>query len=157
MTSTASLEREHVELVNHPSHYLSEAGIEVIDVIERYGFDRSFHLASALKYLLRAGKKSADSLVTDLEKASWYAKRWDDGSDGVIFEVPIASPGAVEWQSPEAIIEAFGLEGGRARAVLTLLTFAAANATDEEISGEEIDLVLAAVAGAIEEAKQVNL
>lgn len=59
------------EKVDHPAHYQSEAGIEVIDVIEAFGL--GFHAGNAVKYILRAGKKGA--AVTDLEKARWYIDR----------------------------------------------------------------------------------
>ena len=62
------------EKVNHPGHYQSEAGIEVIDVIEAFGL--GFHDGNAVKYILRAGKK--DAAVTDFEKARWYLDRLID-------------------------------------------------------------------------------
>jgi hypothetical protein len=57
--------------VNHPAHYQSEGGIEVIDVIESFGLN--FHRGNALKYLLRAGKKG--DAATCLGKAKWYIDR----------------------------------------------------------------------------------
>ena len=63
--------------VSHPSHYtwLKElCGIEVIDVARHLDFDTG----NALKYLLRAGKKSEEGYtdkekeIQDLEKAVWY-------------------------------------------------------------------------------------
>jgi hypothetical protein len=59
------------EYVNHPQHYQSENGIEVIDVIE--AFELNFHLGNAVKYILRAGKK--DNQLQDLRKAMWYLSR----------------------------------------------------------------------------------
>jgi len=59
--------------VNHPSHYQSDAGIEVIDVIEAYGL--GFCLGNAIKYVLRAGRKNAETYVEDLKKARWYIDR----------------------------------------------------------------------------------
>lgn len=59
------------ETVNHPEHYQSESGMEVIDVIE--AFDLNFNLGNAIKYILRAGKK--DDECEDLKKALWYLKR----------------------------------------------------------------------------------
>lgn len=58
--------------VNHPSHYTS-GKIEVIDFIEDQGF--GFHIANAVKYLSRAGKKNPDKIVEDFEKAIWYINR----------------------------------------------------------------------------------
>lgn len=63
--------------VSHPSHYtwLKElCGIEVIDITRHLDFD----MGNALKYLLRAGKKSEEGYtdkekeIQDLEKAVWY-------------------------------------------------------------------------------------
>ena len=62
---------EPVDLVNHPPHYKA-GGMEAIDVIEAFAPD-NYHRASALKYLLRAGRK--DDTVQDLRKAVWYIKR----------------------------------------------------------------------------------
>lgn len=98
---------QFAEAVNHPPHYQTAAGIEAIDVIERYGLDASWHLGDAMKYLLRAGRKG--SLLEDLRKADWYIARWiDQYWSGFAFD-PIARDGATAWASPEAIIEAFGL------------------------------------------------
>jgi hypothetical protein len=59
------------EMVNHPSHYQTEDGLEVIDVIEK--FDLNFHLGNVVKYVLRAGKK--DEYLQELKKAKWYLDR----------------------------------------------------------------------------------
>lgn len=65
------------EKVSHPSHYtwLKElCGIEVIDIARHLDFD----MGNALKYLLRAGKKSENGYsdkekeIQDLKKAVWY-------------------------------------------------------------------------------------
>jgi hypothetical protein len=58
--------------VNNPSHYTS-GKIEVIDFIEDQKL--GFHLANALKYIARAGKKDPNKTQEDLEKAIWYIKR----------------------------------------------------------------------------------
>jgi hypothetical protein len=52
--------------VNHPSHY-TDGKIEVIDFIEDKNL--GFHLGNAIKYICRAGKKSTDTKVQDLQKA----------------------------------------------------------------------------------------
>ena len=57
--------------VNHPDHY-NQNGMESIDVIEAFELD--FHLGNAVKYILRAGKKTDDPRQ-DLEKAAWYIAR----------------------------------------------------------------------------------
>ena len=60
------------EKVNHPDHYQSE-NIEAIDVIE--AFNLNFSLGSAVKYILRAGKKPSETATEDLRKAVWYLQR----------------------------------------------------------------------------------
>jgi hypothetical protein len=59
------------DIVNNPAHYTA-GGIETIDFIEAKGLD--YHLGNVVKYVSRAGKKSADSLE-DLKKAQWYLNR----------------------------------------------------------------------------------
>lgn len=56
------------EWVNHPNHYQSKNGMEVIDVIDN--FELNFNLGNAIKYILRCGKKDND--VQELSKAMWY-------------------------------------------------------------------------------------
>lgn len=58
--------------VDHPAHYKA-GGIEVIDVIEAY--DLGFHGGNAVKYILRAGRKTADA-TEDIRKAIWYLNRY---------------------------------------------------------------------------------
>lgn len=61
------------ETVNHPDHYGGEENTyEAIKVIEAWGLN--FSLGNVLKYMSRAGKKSAQPLE-DLRKASWYLNR----------------------------------------------------------------------------------
>ena len=62
--------KDELDLVNNPPHYQS-GGIEAIDVIE--AFELPYHIGSAVKYLLRAGRK--DNRLMDLEKAAWYIDR----------------------------------------------------------------------------------
>ena len=61
------------EIVNHPNHYQSKKGIEVIDVIDAFTEDlkgvEAFDCGNALKYLTRWKKKNG---ITDLKKAAWY-------------------------------------------------------------------------------------
>jgi hypothetical protein len=60
--------------VDHPTHYGGEGNpYEAIKVIEEWDLD--FHLGNALKYIARAGKKSKDTELQDLEKAQWYINR----------------------------------------------------------------------------------
>ena len=55
----------------NPQHY-KRGGIECIDVIE--AFELGYHLGNAVKYILRAGRKTASPL-TDLKKSIWYLER----------------------------------------------------------------------------------
>ena len=57
------------EKINHPDHYQSSK-MEVIDVIAAYKLD--FCKGSAVKYILRAGKKPSEAEVEDLRKAIWF-------------------------------------------------------------------------------------
>lgn len=64
-----SLFKSVMEVVR-PSHYKSSGGLEVIDVINAFGLDKSFNLGNVVKYVLRSGKKG--SAYHDLSKAMWY-------------------------------------------------------------------------------------
>lgn len=61
------------DLVNHPNHYQSESGLEVIDVIDAFtdGLDgvEAFDTGNIIKYICRWKKKNG---LQDLEKAKWY-------------------------------------------------------------------------------------
>lgn len=59
--------------VNHPEHYTA-GGIEVIDFLESWNFP--FHLANAIKYIVRAGRKDKSKTAEDLCKAIWYINRY---------------------------------------------------------------------------------
>jgi hypothetical protein len=63
--------RRKTDAVNHPPHYQSKAGIEVIDVIE--AFNLGFNLGNTVKYVLRAGSKG--ERLKDLRKGMWYLQR----------------------------------------------------------------------------------
>lgn len=56
--------------VEHPEHYNQINGVECIDVVENF----NFNIGNAIKYLWRAGKKTADP-TEDLRKAAWYVNR----------------------------------------------------------------------------------
>lgn len=62
--------------VNHPEHYMSESGIEVIDVIDAFTEDlegpEAVYTANVIKYICRWKKKNG---LEDLEKAKWYLDR----------------------------------------------------------------------------------
>jgi len=62
--------KEEKDMVNHPDHYQTESGLEVITVIE--AFSLGYKAGSAIKYILRAGKKG--DYVEDLEKARTWKK-----------------------------------------------------------------------------------
>ena len=57
--------------INNPSHY-TDGGYETIDFIEK--MQLGYHLGNAVKYISRAGKKTADP-IEDLKKAMWYLER----------------------------------------------------------------------------------
>ena len=61
------------QMVSHPSHYQSESGLEVIDVIEAFTSDlngiEATDTGNILKYICRWKHKNG---LQDLEKAQWY-------------------------------------------------------------------------------------
>ena len=57
--------------VNHPVHYTAYEGIEVVQLTEQMNFNRG----NAVKYIARAGLKSYDTEILDLQKALWYIQR----------------------------------------------------------------------------------
>ena len=64
------------DLVNHPPHYISNKGIEAIDVIEAFtdglvGAEAT-HTGNVIKYILRWKHKNG---LQDLKKAQWYLNR----------------------------------------------------------------------------------
>lgn len=64
-------EKFHIEVdqVNHPTHYTSHpSGIEAIQVTRHM----NFNLGNAMKYIWRAGIKSDDKHIEDLQKAIFY-------------------------------------------------------------------------------------
>ena len=72
-TAGAEIAPKANDEINHPAHYTA-GGIEVIDFLEAWDFP--FHLANAIKYICRAGRKDKNALVTDLKKAVWYINRY---------------------------------------------------------------------------------
>ena len=62
------------ETIHHPAHYGGADDLyEVIKVIEAWGL--GFCLGNVVKYIGRAGKKSAATATEDLKKARWYLDR----------------------------------------------------------------------------------
>ena len=61
------------KMVSHPSHYQSESGLEVIDVIEAFTSNlngiEATDTGNILKYMCRWKHKNG---LQDLEKAQWY-------------------------------------------------------------------------------------
>lgn len=61
------------DMVNHPSHYKSKKGIEVIDVIEAFteGLEgiEATDTGNILRYICRWKNKNG---LQDLEKCQWY-------------------------------------------------------------------------------------
>ena len=60
-------------MVNHPAHYQSEMGIEVIDVMEafteRLSGIEAVDTSMVIKYICRWKQKGG---LEDLQKAEWY-------------------------------------------------------------------------------------
>ena len=78
VNKTSFLRKEQIRIpaddpVNHPVHYTA-GGIEVIDFLEAWNFP--FHLANAIKYICRAGRKDENKTAEDLRKAIWYIERY---------------------------------------------------------------------------------
>jgi hypothetical protein len=59
------------DVVNHPKHYTSKNGVECIDVVEQFNYNRG----NIIKYAWRAGEKDPNKEIEDLEKCKWYAQR----------------------------------------------------------------------------------
>ena len=68
------------EMVNHPAHYQSKSGIEVIDVMEAFTEDlrgaEAVNTCQVIKYILRW--KNKDKPLEDLKKCKWYLERLID-------------------------------------------------------------------------------
>lgn len=77
--STNEMYESKDAMVSHPSHYQSEAGLEVIDVIEAFTSDltgiEATDTGNILKYMCRWKKKNG---LQDLEKAKWYLQHLID-------------------------------------------------------------------------------
>lgn len=71
-------------VVNHPPHYISETGLETIDVIEAFTFElkgmEAVCTANVLKYICRWKNKNG---IQDLKKAKWYLDRLIDRIEGL--------------------------------------------------------------------------
>lgn len=99
------------DLINHPPHY-NAGGLEVIDIIEAYGL--GYHLGNAVKYILRAGRKTADPRQ-DLAKSIWYLYRAAD------LTAPLGGGRSKTLVPPSEIAAAFGLDQHLAQALGLIL------------------------------------
>ncbi len=123
-----------METVNHPPHYNS-GGIEVIDVIERWGL--GFELGNALKYICRAGRKS-DDLRQDLKKALWYIRRAID-SEEIISLTHIYKPALnLPPLSGEEVAKAFGRSEILTKVIVALKRYSMSYAKEDLKKAEEI-------------------
>lgn len=64
------------DLINHPSHYCQDGGVECIDeMIAVFGVEavQNFCLLNVWKYRKRALFKNGEE---DLKKSDWYMKKW---------------------------------------------------------------------------------
>lgn len=83
--------------VNHPSHYQSDEGIEVIDVIAAFtkklsGVD-AFDIGCAIKHILRFTEKNG---IEDLKKAIWYINDYVERNKGTDLDVDAISKGIMK-------------------------------------------------------------
>ena len=64
------------EMVNHPKHYQSKKGIEVIDVMEAFTENltgpEAVNTCNVIKYICRWHEKNG---LQDLKKCRWYLDR----------------------------------------------------------------------------------
>lgn len=83
------VETPAIDYVDHPSHYQTDKGIEVIDVIEAFTEKLTgvvaFDIGNAIKYVCRWKNKGG---VEDFRKAIWYLehaiKKTEGAEDGSI-------------------------------------------------------------------------
>lgn len=83
------VETPAIDYVDHPSHYQTDKGIEVIDVIEAFTEKLTgvvaFDIGCALKYICRWKRKGQ---TEDLRKSIWYLqhaiKKTEGAEDGSI-------------------------------------------------------------------------
>ena len=59
----------------NPRHYKAGDIYELVNVIEAYGLDKDWALATAATYIFRCGQKPGSDPITDLKKAIWYIER----------------------------------------------------------------------------------
>lgn len=61
------------DIINSPKHYQTKYGLEAADVIEMFELDKDHYIATAVYYLLRAGRKNTRE--EDMKKAIWWLNR----------------------------------------------------------------------------------
>lgn len=71
------MKNKEIDNVNHPKHYTSYPGIEVIQLTEHMNFCKG----NAVKYIARAEFKGSE--LEDLKKAQWYINREIERITGV--------------------------------------------------------------------------
>lgn len=76
MSDISRFDEEYKDVVNHPDHYISDSGIETIDVIEAFtkdleGFE-AYCTGNIIKYICRWKNKNGEE---DLKKARWYINK----------------------------------------------------------------------------------
>lgn len=97
-----------------PAHYGGESNpFEAIKVIEDWGWGYEFCMGSAVKYIVRAGRKSNESALRDAGKALWYIRRAVDLDDGSASRVGLRI-------DPHAVAKAHGLSGQPRAALLDI-------------------------------------
>lgn len=126
------------DCVNRPPHYVGLGGLEARTVIEDAGLSSGFYLGNAIKYALRAGRKTADALV-DLRKAQRNLQMLIETEEE--HERPLTDNGKRRVKTGR-IAQEFGLSE-RLALVVSLLTMTALTVHDVRLAHallqEEID------------------
>ena len=94
---------QKVDNVNHPNHYKSKSGLEVIEVIRAFTEDleglEGYYTGNVLKYMCRWKKKNG---LEDLKKArvylDWLIEKEEDKAGNKSAEVPTMLSGSQERQ-----------------------------------------------------------
>lgn len=122
-------------LISNPPHYTKGRRFQPIDVIESYGLGH--HLACAVKYIARAGRKS--SYMRDLKKAEWYLLRAKKLKELSRLVVEFGDDVTV----PDEIIHDWELSTNLAEALWVILSFASG---EEETVSRAITFIQKAIA-----------
>ena len=73
MSEQISCGQSQFDIVQKPKHYVEGRQYEPIEVMRDWGLLESHCLATALKYIARAGRK--ENCIEDLRKAIWYIEK----------------------------------------------------------------------------------